>query len=60
MKEILEEKIQEEVLEDDAYVYGQASLLIETIENNFEIDINNYKIAGVKAPTYHLLGQKEG
>ena len=25
-----------------AYVYGQASLLIETIENNFEIDINNY------------------
>ena len=25
-----------------AYVYGQASLLIETIEKNFEIDINNY------------------
>ena len=27
-----------------AYAYGQANLLIETIENNFEIDINNYVV----------------
>lgn len=27
-----------------AYVYGQANLLIETIEQNFEIDINNYVV----------------
>ena len=27
-----------------AYVYGQANLLIETIENNFEIDIHNYVV----------------
>lgn len=27
-----------------AYVYGQANLLIETIEQNFEIDIHNYVV----------------
>ena len=27
-----------------AYAYGQANLLIETIEDNFEIDINNYVV----------------
>lgn len=27
-----------------AYVYGQANLLIETIEDNFEIDIHNYVV----------------
>lgn len=48
------------LLNVDKCIYLDSDVIVvDDIRKLYEISINNYEVAGVKAPTYHMLGKNE-